>query len=153
MPCPKVITLNNCFLIVFWPRIYWLSLFQFPQIVYVKIFSDIFWLADKSSSIFSLQEKIPSTHSCVKLLVWAQQHPFPSFKSTFKALKRRCHIRFQFHQHFMSSFRTRRSQKCGKTLMTWLSICAFGIFERKHVVVINACFINFNIERLADFTT
>jgi len=41
------------------------------------------------------------------------------------------HIRGQFHQHFTSSFCTNRSQKCDKTLMTWLSFCAFGIFVRK----------------------
>jgi len=37
----------------------------------------------------------------------------------------------QFHQRFRSSFCTRRSHRCKKTLMTWLSFCRFGICKCK----------------------
>jgi len=37
----------------------------------------------------------------------------------------------QYHQHFMNSFYAHRYQKRKKTLMTWLSFCAFGICEHK----------------------
>ncbi len=40
--------------------------------------------------------------------------------------------RGQFHQHYKSIFYTRRSQKCKKTLVTWQSLCTFGIFECKN---------------------
>jgi len=55
-------------------------------------------------------------------------------RSIFNALLRICRYppnRFQFHQHFMNSFYTQRSQKRKTTLMAWLPFCAFGIFALK----------------------
>jgi len=49
----------------------------------------------------------------------------------------------QFHQHFVRSFHTRKSQKCKKILTTWLNFYVFGSGNikaaGKHVGEINSC--------------
>jgi len=57
--------------------------------------------------------------------------PRPRWTLTTRRRRTRC----QFYEHFMSSFCLQIFQKGKKTLMTWLSFCAFGICTQKKLLV------------------